>query len=151
LAASRNDITKRSARYQPPGLRKLILTKLIEDAEQRTRHEYCVICGVAEEYKRVPDLQQNHIGGKFNGRSNFEDTITVCSRCHDYLSDHQKTWLNSRREVTFNLASYLCGWSDVFELLFSKTGRARTNGSLCSPKILIGNNVRVSRKLKRGD
>ena len=107
---------------RPPGLRELTLTKLIKDAEQSTRYDHCVICEFAGEHKRAPDLQQHHIAGKFNGRPNFEDTVTVCSRCHDYLSDHQKTWLNGRRDITLKFASYLCGWSDVFELLFSKTG-----------------------------
>lgn len=106
----------------PATLRELILTRLIKDAEQSTRHDHCVICEVAGEHKRVSDLQQHHIAGKFNGRPNFEDIITVCSRCHDYLSDHQKSWLNSQRDPASKLVSYLCGWSDVFELLFSKTG-----------------------------
>ncbi len=101
---------------QPTQLNGFDFANLLKDAEQRVHYEYCVICKVAG-LSIDRNLEKHHIAG----RVNFHDTITVCSRCHDHLSDHQKYWLLRRNDKEFRSSAYIFGWADVFDLLHERT------------------------------
>ncbi len=101
---------------QPTQLNGFDFANLAKDAEQHVHYEYCVICKIAG-LSIECNLEEHHVAG----RVNFPDTITVCSRCHNHLSDHQKYWLLRRNNKEFRLSAYIFGWADVFDLLHEKT------------------------------
>jgi hypothetical protein len=98
------------------------LVKLVEDAEHCTRHDCCVVCLTAEVPQASCRLEEHHIAGKVLGEANFPDTMTVCDRCHRYLSDHQRAWLLCCRDEAIRLSCYFFGWADVFDLLRRLSG-----------------------------
>jgi hypothetical protein len=70
-----------------------------------------MICGVTDSV-----LEQHHVAG----RSNYPDTITLCGTCHDELSQvYQPKWIQTQRKP---LTYYFLGWSDVFHVIWQKTG-----------------------------
>jgi len=98
------------------------LVKLIKDEEHCTGHDCCVICQTAEIPQASCRLEEHHIAGKVLGEPNFPDTITVCGRCHGYLSDHQRAWLLCCKDDATRLSCYFFGWADVFDLLHKLSG-----------------------------
>jgi hypothetical protein len=57
------------------------------------------------------------------GEPNYPDSITVCTSCHESLSDVQRSWLVSSRDPATRLSCYFFGWADVFTLLAQKSGK----------------------------
>ncbi|MFC1506399.1 hypothetical protein ACFLQ6_04940 [Thermoproteota archaeon] len=94
------------------------LVKIIKNAEQQTIYDNCILCEISVVSQSDSKLEQHHIAGKIN----FNDTITVCLECHDFLSKHQKYWLPKKKSSLNRLSSYFYGWADVFDLLHNKTG-----------------------------
>jgi len=105
-----------------PGFNIENLAKLVNDAEHYTRHDYCVVCLTAEVSQVSCRLEEHHIAGKVLGEPNFPDTMTVCDRCHGYLSDHQRAWLLCCKDEATRLSCYFFGWADVFDLLHRLSG-----------------------------
>jgi len=105
---------------EPDGLD---FAKLFKNAEQCVHSDRCVVCGIAQVPQTNAELEEHHIAGRVCGQANFSDTLTVCRRCHEHLSDHQKEWLVPKRDVAHRLSSYLFGWADIFDLLNQKSGR----------------------------
>jgi len=93
--------------------------KLFKDAEQCIHSDRCVVCEIAKVTQDASELEEHHVAGKMN----FPDSTTVCRKCHEHLSDHQKDWLVPKRDVAHRLSSYLFGWADFFDLLYQKSGR----------------------------
>jgi hypothetical protein len=87
---------------------------LIKQAEQQSVATRCMVCrvnGIA--------LEQHHIAGKLN----FPDTITLCKKCHDELTNiYQPKWLSWRDTERDPLECYFFGWSDIFHLVWHRTG-----------------------------
>jgi hypothetical protein len=89
---------------------------LIKQAEQQSVATGCVVCGA-----NGVTLEQHHIAGKLNS----PDTITLCEKCHDELTSiYQPKWLPWRNAERDPLECYFFGWSDLFHLLWQRTGRA---------------------------
>jgi len=108
---------------EPGDLNGLDLVGLFKDAEQCGHSDHCAVCEIAKVSQDGPELEEHHIAGKIRGEPNFPDTITVCLRCHEHLSDHQKDWLVDRNDPAVHLSSYLYGWADIFDLLYHKSDR----------------------------
>jgi hypothetical protein len=88
---------------------------LIKQAEQQSVATRCMVCGADD----VP-LERHHIAG----RPNFRDTISVCKRCHDELTNiYQPKWLPWRNAERDPLECYFLGWSDIFHLIWQRTRR----------------------------
>ncbi len=98
-------------------LEELDLVKLIKNAEQQTNYNNCILCEISDIPKSNSKLEQHHITGKIN----YNDTITVCLECHEFLSDHQQDWLPIKKCKADLLPSYFFGWADIFDLLYNKT------------------------------
>lgn len=90
---------------------------LIKQAEQHIRYQNCATCKISGASQINQKLEEHHIGGK----ANFDDTVTVCLDCHDFLSDHQKAWLPTKKTRSNEIISYFLGWADIFDLLYKKT------------------------------
>jgi hypothetical protein len=97
----------------------LDFAKLFKDAEQCVTVDQCAVCRIAQVPQTNAELQEHHVARK----TNFPDTVTVCLRCHEHLSDHQKNWLVNEADMAHRLSSYLFGWADIFDLLNRKSGR----------------------------
>jgi hypothetical protein len=106
------------------GLEYCNLSKLLKDAQECLNFPYCILCHITGRWPRQKSiiLQQHHVAGKVQGNPNQPDTISVCQRCHDYLSDHQRSWLLYRKDQVTRLSCYFFGWADIFELLSNKSG-----------------------------
>jgi len=88
--------------------------RLMKEAEQQLAARYCVVCGRSD----VP-LEHHHIAG----RANLSDTITMCKTCHDEVTNiYQVKWLPWTDAERYPLECYFLGWSDVFHLLWHRTG-----------------------------
>jgi len=96
--------------------------KLVKDAEQCIHSDCCEVCRIAQVPQASCRLQEHHIAGKVLGEPNYPDTMTVCDRCHAYLSDHQKAWLLCCKDEAVRLSCYFFGWTDVFDLLHKLSG-----------------------------
>lgn len=99
--------------------RDLDLISILENAEKRTRYDYCVVCKISGDWQMGfrNSLEEHHVAG----RANYADTISVCGNCHAFLSDHQKTWLTIDEDESMRVSCYLYGLSDFFDLLFRRT------------------------------
>jgi hypothetical protein len=98
------------------------LPRLFKDAEQCVRADHCVVCQITQNPQGDSELEEHHIAGKTRGEPNFPDTITVCNRCHRYLSDHQRAWSSCSKNDAARLSSYFFGWADIFDLLYKLSG-----------------------------
>lgn len=86
--------------------------QLIKQAEQQAVTTHCMVCGL----NRIP-LEQHHIAGRIN----FPDTITVCRKCHDELTNiYQPKWLQIRNTERKPLEYYFLGLSDILHILWCK-------------------------------
>ena|SRR5208282_1773550 len=95
-----------------------VATKLMIDAKHCVERKSCTLCNcVGASGLTLDGLQQHHIAGKLHGQPNFNDTLTVCRLCHQFLTDHQRAWLLSRNEPSIRVSSYFFGWADIFDLL----------------------------------
>jgi hypothetical protein len=98
----------------PAGLSIPHPIRLMKEAEQQVAARYCVVCGRSD----IP-LEQHHIAGK----ANLPDTLTLCRTCHDELTNiYQPKWIPWADSERDPLECYLLGWSDIFHLLWHKTG-----------------------------
>jgi hypothetical protein len=95
------------------------VVRMVKEAQLRVCHSYCVVCRVAQVRQGDPILQEHHVAGKVRGQPNFNDTMTVCSSCHEPLCDRQKSWQPT--EHGHELPSWFYGWADVFDLLYEKS------------------------------
>jgi hypothetical protein len=87
---------------------------LIKQAEQQSVATRCMVCGT-----NGVTFEQHHIAGKVS----FPDTITLCEKCHDELSNiYQPKWLPWETTERNPLECYFLGWSDVFHLVWQRTG-----------------------------
>lgn len=97
----------------PRNLSTLHPIVLIKQAEQQSVATRCTVCGT-----NGVTFEQHHIAGKVN----FPDTITLCEKCHDELSNiYQPKWLPWRNAERDPLECYFLGWSDIFHLIWQRT------------------------------
>jgi hypothetical protein len=96
--------------------------KLVKDAEQRIHSDCCVVCRIAQVPQANCRRKEHHLAGKVLGQPNSPDTMTVCDRCHGYLSDHQRAWLLCCKDDATRFSCYFFGWADVFDLLYKLSG-----------------------------
>jgi|APSaa5957512535_1039671.scaffolds.fasta_scaffold58840_2 hypothetical protein len=81
----------------------------------------CEICNSCEQSN---NLELHHIAG----RKHDPRTITVCKKCHRWLSDKQKTW--DKRWLVTNASELLCtsffhqGLQDILSLKSIKNGNS---------------------------
>lgn len=100
------------------------IVEFVVEADTFNRHSTCQICELAAQLKTNPrQLQQHHVAGKVRGEPNYPDSITVCTSCHESLSDIQRSWLISRTDPATRLSCYFFGLADIFTLLAQKSGK----------------------------
>jgi hypothetical protein len=86
------------------------IVKLAVEASDSSRHSICQICELVAQPKTNPrQLQQHHVAGKVDGEPNYPDSVTVCTSCHEWLSDFQRSWLVSRKDPATQLSYYFFG------------------------------------------
>lgn len=96
--------------------------RFLVEADRFCRHSTCQICELAAQPKvNSRKLQRHHVAGKVRGEPNYRDSVTVCNRCHESLSDVQRSWLVSRKDPATRLSCYFFGWADIFTLLAQKS------------------------------
>jgi hypothetical protein len=90
------------------------ITDIIENPK-RSKLQECEICNSNKK------LEQHHVRGRKHGN----ETITVCQKCHETLSENQRLWDRSWYDIeTENKdAFFIRGIIDICELKYDKTGQ----------------------------
>ena len=100
----------------PPNLPVLHPIRMMKEAEQQETATHCLVCG-----RNHVRLEQHHIAGK----ANFPDIVALCIDCHGEVTNiFQSKWIPCRNSQRNPLECFFLGWSDIFYLLWHRTGHA---------------------------